>query len=464
MVVNKEAIGGSSGIPKDFQPHETSWTSRKEYIGFILDKYKGTIPENVWNESISIIDKAFRENENPSETATSAFFVHTRRYRKTNVNVDGEVFKHLDDSTRCLPILDPKHGMTEEDVELLWNSMPPFKVGEVKGTLNGKDIKCAIISIPITPYALEQHNGTASRVNYARSRIIQAAELAKRMGAKTVGLGETLASLTDHGTKLKEKVSDVAVVTGHDFTTDFMNEIYNQTARDLDIDPRESQTTVIGAFGSIGTAMTEVLLAEGVRKFHLHDRKIMITALEKRKNEILERADGRGKKLYPNAQIEITGGDDQLKKACEGSKIVLVAASAPEPFIKAEHVDPGTVIINDSQPPSMTSKEAKRGRAKTIWVVGKLPDGFKNTFNYGLVGNAEWTCLLEVIATDAGGYTAETGRVTLERATCAREARRKLKIGLASPQSWGEPVPLVPSPIEVLRTLITEEIREVGQK
>ncbi|MDP2637962.1 MAG: hypothetical protein Q8P26_02795 [Candidatus Levybacteria bacterium] len=437
-MLSKEVFNG----PLDAPHRSESIGMNPESVYSTLKKYEGKLPQDVWNTSLANIHEAFA-NFNASErelrgTATSAFFVHTRRHRGSDTDVKSKVFEQLDDSSRCLPILDPKYGMQEEDVELLWNSMPPFRVGEVNGISDGKEIKCAIISVPITPKGLEGNSSHTSRMNYARPRISQATELAQKMGAKTVGLGETLAALTNHGLSLQKNIKDLEVVTGHAFTVAFMNEITKQTAQDLKEDLRNLKITIVGAYGSIGSAMTEILLREGARRLSLHDKEDRIGSLEARRMKILEN--------YPDAQIGVTGGNSSLRDACRESRIVEVAASAPEPFIKGEHVDPGTIVINDSQPPSMTVEEAKKGKSKTIWVVGMLPHGFVNTFHYGL-NQAEWTCLLEVIARDIGEKEIEgTGPVNPERAAKAWKVAQKLGMRLASPQSWGKVENLAETP------------------
>lgn len=397
----------------------------------VLEKYGGKVPRDVLLESRKIIYKAFDDYGDPSErlkgTATSAFFLHTRRNKKNGVDTD-ESFKHLDDSTRLLPVLDPKHGIAEEDVELLWNLLPPLKIGEVKGRLGGKEVSCALISIPITPRGLESCNSASERAVYARPRIFRGAEFAEKIGAKVIGLGETLASLTRHGEKLQERLSsEVKITTGHAFTTYFMNEWAKFAAQKLGASLQDSQVTIIGAHGSIGTAMTEMLTEQGVGKLNLHDIGDVVGALVK-----------KARALGIEGKTKITGGNENLREACRGSRIVLVVASAPRPFIRSEHLDRGTFIINDSQPPGITREEAKKADSTTLWVVGNLPQEVKNTFDSGLVG-AEWTCLLEVLALEAlGSDILETvGPVTPERVKKAGEIAQKLGIKLAMPQSWG---------------------------
>lgn len=407
----------------------------RDTVFSILRKYETEVPQDVWAKSSDIIDRAFEEfsalEEVRGMAATSAFLVHTRRNRVNSAETDDES-RQLDDSARCLPILDPQYGIKEKEVELLWNSLPPFKVGEVNGVLNGKEIKCAIISVPITPYGLESCDSATKRTNYTRPRISQAAILAEKMGAKIIGLGETLASLTMHGKKLQEQFPERKVTTGHAFTAHFMNEWTKLAAREQGTEIAKSCVTIIGANGAIGSAITKVLLEEGVGELRLHDNENMTGALRKKAEEIEKENPSLTKK------IKVTGGNQKLKEACQGSKIVLVAASTSGPFIKSEHLDPGTIVINDSQPPGITRKEAKKAKATTLWVVGSLPQGVKNTFNSGLIGGADWTCLLEVLAHEVFPEAFEAvGPVTVERVRKAKEMARDLGMGLPQPQSWG---------------------------
>lgn len=396
----------------------------------ILEKYRSRIPKDVWVASLEKINRTFEEFKDPEKKATSAFFVHTRRDRNES-DVPDKSFINLDDSSRFFPALSPKYGISESAVEAIWHSLPPFKTGEIKGIAGGREVNCAIISVPITPKGLENCRSSSERASYARPRIVQTAELADRMGANIIGLGETLAALTSHGRKLQERFSLKNITTGHAFTAYFMSKWTKFAAENNNINIVNSPVTIIGANGSIGSAMTEALLLEGASELRLHDKENMVGALEKRKREILEK--------YPNKIIVVTGGNSNLREACRGSRIVLVAASSPKPFIKAEHLDKGTIVINDSQPPSITREEAQSANSKTIWVVGTLPEGLVNTFDSGLI-HADWTCALEVIGLEIVGVNEfETvGPVTPDRVRAAGKIAEKLGIGLASPQSWGE--------------------------
>lgn len=426
----KECFKDGSAFKNTLNPREDSIKNR-EVIFSILKKYEGNIPQDVWKSSLTIISNAFEDFHAPQEglkdIASSVFLVHTRRYKRENTDVGGEAFTQLDDSTRCIPFLDPKYGMVEGDVERLWNSMPPFKVGEVRGMLNGKPINCAIISVPITPKALDECGRASKRRDYARPRIVDAAELAKKMGARIIGLGETLAALTNHGRSLEQNIQDVKFTTGHAFTVAFMNKITEQAAKTLEIDLKRSQVTIIGANGSIGSAMIEMLLEQGVGGLNLHDTAIMKSALRSTREKILSRC----------SRVKVTGGNEELREACRGSRIMLIASSAPEPFIKGEYLDPGTIVINDAQPPGMTLEEAKK-KGETIWVAGTLPEALSDSFNCGLIGRAEWTCLLETLARDAGENSFEgTGPVDHQRAAKAWETATKLGMRIAPYQSWG---------------------------
>jgi len=407
----------------------------QEIVFSILEKYKKRIPVDVWLTSLNKIDKAFEEFEAPKEQlggqATSAFFVHTRRNKNGSIKTsDSSVFRYLDDSSRYFPILDPKYGIPENEVEKLWNSLPPFKVGEISGFIDDQKINCIIISVPITPKTLGDYRSATERVNYVRPRISQAAKLAEKMGARIIGLGETLASLTMHGKKLQEQFPEIKIATGHAFTTYFMTEWTNFIAEKIGINLKDSQVTIIGANGSIGSAMTEMLLEQGVSALRLHDQSNMLGALEKRKKEISNK--------YLNRKIEITGGNENLREACRNSRIILVAASSPIPFIKAQHLDKNTFVINDSQPPSITREEAQRANSVTLWIAGTLPKELINTFNSGLI-EGDWTCALEVIALEMDrAKTLETvGPVTPQRAKKAGEIAKRLNMTLTSPQSWG---------------------------
>ena len=77
-------------------------------------------------------------------------------------------------------------------------------------------------------------------------------------------------------------------------------------------------------------------------------------------------------------EIEFTWGDEQLEASCKRADITTSSVTTYN-HIRAEHLKPGTFIVDDSQPPSVLREEAEKASAYVFWVVGHLP-GIERTF------------------------------------------------------------------------------------
>jgi predicted amino acid dehydrogenase len=417
---------------------EPTITERVNIAKSLLAEYKENIPPLVFEQSMEIIDQAHADFVAPRESlagkADQAFFVFTRRHREQGDPITDE-FRAFDDSTRAIPALNPDYGIPEGVVDSIWNNLPPFHVGQLTGELNGKPVNCAIISVQITPTRLVAEGGRSMSgpSEYARPRIMEAADLADRMGAGVWGLGETLAALTKHGTRVKDEYPGVEITTGHAFTTYFSYETIKDGAARMGTTLDQEDLTIIGV-GSIGSAVMRMAIEDGVGGLHLHDKTVMRGRLEKTKAEIEE--------AYPHlrGKIRITAGNDQLKDAFAGSRIGFIASSEPRPFIKAEHIEPGTWLVNDAMPAGVTRSEALKADSTTAWVVSKRPITLRNSFDTGLVDGGEWTCQMETVVLgviDQEDRFETVGPVTTERARAAGKVAEKYGIGLTEPQSWG---------------------------
>lgn len=401
-------------------------------VGQIGKDYASSIPSNVLHETARRVETAFDEFEQGKlySRSNAAFLVHTRRFPGAP--------DYLDDAGRCFPALDRKYGVSDDRVEDLWSVLPPFRVGEIRGqAANGTDVNCAIISVPITPMGLMLANGSmTARMEYARPRIEDAVVLAKKLGADkgVIGLGETLASLTRHGETLQERHRDSGFATGHAFTTLLIQQWVKEGARLKGMTLPESRVAILGGDGSIGTATMELIANEGARSLLLHDK-------EGREGSMLSKA----RKFNLEDKTTALGGKDALYQACQNADIVVSGVSAIRPIVDRTHLKSGLVYVDDSQPPSVLRESADESGTHLLWVVGKLPLGVENTFDYGLLKRSEWGCALEAFVTTAeklekGTKSLETvGRVTAERVKQAEILADVYGISLAEPQSWGKP-------------------------
>lgn len=389
------------------------------------------------------INKAFEDALAPEGSlvgrATSAFLIHTRRTGEGLESLDQETALELDDAGRHFPALSRKYGYdqnTEEMIDELWNILPSFEVGKVKGmTEDGGKIDISLISTQITPTRLARFKSHREKLQYGREKTNEATDLARRLGAKVVGLGEVLGSLTHYGETLQQQFPDIKIATGHTFTTYFISEWVKEGAKRMEKDLSELNILIIGANGSIGTATTEILAEQNSKQLILHDIQSRAQDLARKALE-LENSNEK-------VEVSIFTGDEGLKEACQKADIIVSAASAPEPFIHSDYLKKGTWIVDDSQPPSITREEADKADCFLIWPLGKNPNGIVSTFNLGLIGNANYGCALEVAALEElyGETDLKTvGPVKSSEVRKAAEIAKTLGFQLPIPQSFGKEV------------------------
>lgn len=405
------------------------------------------IPQEQVQASRQRIRKAFEESRmSPQELrarypgVTSAFLVHTR----TMESPDGYL-PELDDTRRVLPALDRAYGLDPQKIRTIWEHMPSFVAGQMLGTITdqqgqAKPVNCAIISVQITPDGLmdaKKDGGFSGPSKYAQGAIHQAARLGTNLGAEITGLGEVLATLTNHGRSLQAESPDMKFTTGHAFTTLLIWKWTEKAAELKGKDLSELTLMINGANGSIGKSTLGVL-GEKAGRLLLHEQDesrahALRNAIDKGK---LPDSQGLKEKME-RGEIEFSWGEEMLAVSCKKADIITSSVTAYN-HIRAEHLKPGTFIVDDSQPPSVLREEAEKAGAYVFWVVGHLP-GIVRTFDYGLREGGEWGCAMEAMIGQATGFN-HVGPVTKETVLQAEQLAHHYFAGVAEPQSFGRPV------------------------
>jgi predicted amino acid dehydrogenase len=286
------------------------------------------------------------------------------------------------------------------DSSLRWilSHLWPVVVSEVTGVRSrktGKQIRGWIIAVPLTARQMFEDR------NLSLKRIIQAAHLARTLGARIIGLGALTSSFSKGGTDVAEKV-DIDVTTGHAYTAYNVTWFFFIIVEKLALRKDEVITAIVGAAGSVGSTSALMIARAGFQNFLLIDIA--------RKKELVENLYEDLKKVNPAARIEISHEIGSVKKA----NFIITATNAPEVVIRSDHIKSGTVIIDDAQP-SDVSKEVF-DRNDVIVVEGGLvhTPGISSNFNFGFRDrNDNFCCLAEVLVLAAeereGHYTLGRG-------------------------------------------------------
>ena len=180
------------------------------------------------------------------------------------------------------------------------------------------------------------------------------------------------------------------ITTGHTFTAhaiaSYLDELVNRGNDSSDI-----TVAIVGAAGAMGALSAKVI----ARRMADKPVSLILIDLENKKAALGKLIGEIETSRVHDGRITLSRSHDfySLKDA----DYVITATNATGAIIKPEHVRPGTVIIDDSQPRN-TSPELHDASAFVIDVLALVP-GLKLDFRFGFENDdpeITFTCLAEV--------------------------------------------------------------------
>lgn len=291
---------------------------------------------------------------------------------------------------------------------------PPISLANIVVRHDGAVTRGLLLSSVRTPRDLFRGKGT-------RAHLVELFALAARKGARRVGLGALLPSLTRYGRTLQEQTwaDKPAVSTGHGYTAhvivDYLEALVAARSNGF------ARVAIVGAAGSTGTATARMIKARWQRPgtiFVLVDVPAKRLKLEKMAAEL--RAAGHN---------VATSTDLLHLRSCS---FVIVVTNAQGAIVRPEHISPGTVVIDDSQPRN-TAPEIVAAGAFVVDVLSKVR-GLDCGFDFGFATQdreVTFTCLAETVLAAicgdgrdlaVGEVDDETVARVIELANAARRA------------------------------------------
>jgi predicted amino acid dehydrogenase len=177
----------------------------------------------------------------------------------------------------------------------------------------------------------------------AREQILTTAKLAYNLGARYIGLGALTASLSRGGLDVHEHYP-VEIATGRFYTVINIAELVQHSLEALDIPVATACVTIVGAAGSIGAGVAQVLAYKGIR--HL----TLIDLTDKRAD-----VDSVCKHINTEQQGMTMTVLDAMQEPFVAD-IIVTATNKPNALIQKKHVLPGTVIVDDAQPSDVAAE------------------------------------------------------------------------------------------------------------
>jgi len=263
----------------------------------------------------------------------------------------------------------------EQAIRMLW-PIVGSRITGLKSVTTGEEKTGYIVICPLTPEQMHYNQ------RLAKKRILQTARLAEKLGCNLIGLGALSTSMSMGGEYLTNKTG-IGVTTGHAYTTSIILQMLDEIAVVLNMDLQQKTLAIVGAAGYMGVPCTRILSEKKkVGKILIVDRPAKRAALDLLQKEI---------KSVPT---EVATTLHSLRQA----DIVIVVTNSVEVLIKPEHLKPGAVVLDDTQPRN-TSKDLlwKRPDVLILDVVAQAP-GIDTKFHFGFPQSEDvFTCCAEVM-------------------------------------------------------------------
>jgi fatty aldehyde-generating acyl-ACP reductase len=242
-----------------------------------------------------------------------------------------------------------------------------------------------------------------------RSHMSKLFSLAGSRGVERVGLGALLPAMTKYGALLQTKVIDErpAISTGHAYTGYVIVEFIRMLTSRRNTGSPVTRVAIMGAAGSTGVSVVRTLIETWTGPTHIELVLIDLPSKQLRLQRLLNEARVSG--LF--ADVHTSTSPDALR-TCE---YIVCVTSAIGSTILPEHVRPGAIVIDDSQPRN-TSPSLKQHGVQVIDVLARV-QGLDVGFDFGFQTHDQgvtFTCLAETVLATAVGEDTDlaVGEVT----------------------------------------------------
>lgn len=287
--------------------------------------------------------------------------------------------------------LDPKRDVTRHYpllarvlprglISLCARFWPPVVLSHVTGVRSkatGRGIEGWLLACPLTARQMVQLPPLA-----VYERLVKAGRLGQKRGARVLGLGALAAVLGDGGVSVAQRLN-MPVTNGNSLTVATAVAVLRGAAEKRGPALKETAAAVVGASGSIGLACAEALGP-------LVGQLLLVGQREIRLSQARAQVEAAGA-----ANVRVSTEID----AIIGADVVLAAAGAGAPLIRARHLKEGAIVCDVAQPPNVAS-EVQREREDVSVISGgilQVPGHADFGFDFGLPAGQAYACMAEVM-------------------------------------------------------------------
>jgi len=276
------------------------------------------------------------------------------------------------------------HYLPDELVERSAAYMPPLFISKVKGIVSpttNQEVEGFLYALSATPRQLLRQ-----RPEFTYRRVLRAAKLAAKQGAKLMGLGAFTSVVGDAGVTIAAG-SPIAVTSGNSLTAIAAIEaakagLAKMGRKEL----KQCCAMVIGATGSIGSTVSRLLAREV-------DSLVLISRTQEKVTQFTANI----AQEFPN--ITLRGGT-QSGQYVENCDVIITATSAfAERILDISNCKPGAVICDVARPQDLSPEEAILRPDVLVIDSGeiKLPGNVDLGYNIGLERGVVFACMAESI-------------------------------------------------------------------
>ncbi|MBF0573016.1 MAG: hypothetical protein HQK69_04570, partial [Desulfamplus sp.] len=264
---------------------------------------------------------------------------------------------------------------------------PPWIYSRVTGVKSptGAETEGWLITIGGTPKQMLAHDP-----EFTYKRLLQAARMAKRLGAQIMGLGAFTKVVGDAGVTVAKK-AELPITTGNSYSASGALWAAADAVRRMGLIEVEkgkkikAKTMVLGASGAIGSVCSR-LLAKAFDEVYLGGRNTAkLMALQQ---SILDET--------PDVKIKITTNPD--KYLHDMDVLVTATSGAGKKILDITKVKPGCVITDVARPLDLPPKEVAKRPDVLVIESGEIElPGNPEMKNIGLPPKIVYACLAETI-------------------------------------------------------------------
>ncbi len=264
---------------------------------------------------------------------------------------------------------------------------PPWVYSRVTGIQSPTHVEAEgwLITIGGTPKQMLAHEP-----EFTYKRLLQAARMAKRMGAQIMGLGAFTKVVGDAGVTVAKK-ADIPITTGNSYSASGALWAAADAVRRMGLIKMEpgrriaAKTMVLGATGAIGSVCCR-LLAKAFDELYMAGRNTAkLLAL---KESILAED--------PDVSIKITTRPDKFLPDMD--VIVTATSGAGKKILDITRVKPGCVITDVARPLDLSPEDVAKRPDVLVIESGEIElPGNPEMKNIGLPPKVTYACMAETI-------------------------------------------------------------------